>query len=127
MIQELCEVIAHQTMVKLPTPRMQTSVVRREDGLLDVSHVLPPRRSNSVQLTTNVLLVSVGETVEKATLSLMVHRWKKGKWPLVKPAYMTWEGYNFEDAVGHERMLGERRCLHTFVHLEEFESGNTRC
>ncbi len=33
-----------------------------------------------------------------------------GQNPIV--AYMTWEGYNFEDAVIMSERLGERRCLH---------------
>ena len=42
-----------------------------------------------------------------------------GQNPIV--AYMTWEGYNFEDAViMSERLVKED--VYTSVHLEEFES-----
>ena len=42
-----------------------------------------------------------------------------GKNPIV--AYMTWEGYNFEDTViMSERLVKED--VYTSVHLEEFES-----
>ncbi len=58
--------------------------VRREDGAFDVYHIQKFRRSNSGTAYNQRTLQSWRCRWKKATLSLTVHRWKKGKWPLVK-------------------------------------------
>ena len=73
---------------------------------------------------TNVLLVKVGDIVEKGDFiadgpSMEGGEMALGQNPIV--AYMTWEGYNFEDAViMSERLVKDD--VYTSVHLEEFES-----
>ena len=98
--------------------------VRREDGSLDVYHVQKFRRSNSGTAYNQRTLVKVGETVEKGDFIADGPSMEKGEMALGQNpivAYMTWEGYNFEDAViMSERLVKED--VYTSVHLEEFES-----
>ena len=98
--------------------------VRREDGSLDVYHITKFRRSNSGTAYNQRTLVKVGDLVEKGDFiadgpSMERGEMALGQNPIV--AYMTWEGYNFEDAViMSERLVKED--VYTSVHLEEFES-----
>ena len=98
--------------------------VRREDGSLDVYHIQKFRRSNSGTAYNQRTLVKVGDVVEKGDFiadgpSMENGEMALGQNPIV--AYMTWEGYNFEDAViMSERLVKDD--VYTSVHLEEFES-----
>ena len=98
--------------------------VRREDGSLDVHTVQKFRRSNSGTAYNQRTLVKVGDIVEKGDFiadgpSMEGGEMALGQNPIV--AYMTWEGYNFEDAViMSERLVKDD--VYTSVHLEEFES-----
>ncbi|EPX17317.1 DNA-directed RNA polymerase subunit beta, partial [Streptococcus agalactiae LDS 610] len=98
--------------------------VRREDGSLDVYHVQKFRRSNSGTAYNQRTLVKVGDLVEKGDFIADGPSMEKGEMALGQNpvvAYMTWEGYNFEDAViMSERLVKED--VYTSVHLEEFES-----
>ncbi len=98
--------------------------VRREDGSLDVYTIQKFRRSNSGTAYNQRTLVKVGDIVEKGDFiadgpSMEGGEMALGQNPIV--AYMTWEGYNFEDAViMSERLVKDD--VYTSVHLEEFES-----
>ncbi len=98
--------------------------IRRQDGSLDVYHITKFRRSNSGTAYNQRTLVKVGDIVEKGDFiadgpSMENGEMALGQNPVV--AYMTWEGYNFEDAViMSERLVKED--VYTSVHLEEFES-----
>ncbi|WP_373760414.1 DNA-directed RNA polymerase subunit beta, partial [Streptococcus ferus] len=98
--------------------------VRREDGSLDVYQITKFRRSNSGTAYNQRTLVKVGDLVEKGDFiadgpSMELGEMALGQNPVV--AYMTWEGYNFEDAViMSERLVKDD--VYTSVHLEEFES-----
>ena len=98
--------------------------VRREDGALDVYHIQKFRRSNSGTAYNQRTLVKVGDAVEKGDFIADGPSMEKGEMALGQNpivAYMTWEGYNFEDAViMSERLVKED--VYTSVHLEEFES-----
>ena len=98
--------------------------VRREDGSLDVYHITKFRRSNSGTSYNQRTLVKVGDTVEKGDFIADGPSMEKGEMALGQNpivAYMTWEGYNFEDAViMSERLVKDD--VYTSVHLEEFES-----
>lgn len=98
--------------------------VRREDGSLDVYHITKFRRSNSGTAYNQRTLVKIGDIVEKGDFIADGPSMEKGEMALGQNpivAYMTWEGYNFEDAViMSERLVKED--VYTSVHLEEFES-----
>ncbi|RKW00493.1 MAG: DNA-directed RNA polymerase subunit beta, partial [Streptococcus sp.] len=98
--------------------------VRREDGSLDVYHIQKFRRSNSGTAYNQRTLVKVGDVVEKGDFIADGPSMEKGEMALGQNpivAYMTWEGYNFEDAViMSERLVKDD--VYTSVHLEEYES-----
>lgn len=98
--------------------------VRREDGSLDVYQIQKFRRSNSGTAYNQRTLVKVGDVVEKGDFIADGPSMEKGEMALGQNpivAYMTWEGYNFEDAViMSERLVKDD--VYTSVHLEEYES-----
>jgi DNA-directed RNA polymerase subunit beta len=98
--------------------------VRREDGSLDVYTISKFRRSNSGTAYNQRTLVKVGDIVEKGDFIADGPSMEKGEMALGQNpivAYMTWEGYNFEDAViMSERLVKDD--VYTSVHLEEYES-----
>ena len=122
MIQELQLLL--NTMVKLSYSDADKVEVRREDGSLDVYTIQKFRRSNSGTAYNQRTFVKVGDIVEKGDFiadgpSMEGGEMALGQNPIV--AYMTWEGYNFEDAViMSERLVKDD--VYTSVHLEEFES-----
>jgi len=98
--------------------------VRREDGALDKYAVTKFRRSNSGNSYNQRTLVQPGDKVEKGEIiadgpSMENGELALGQNPLV--AYMTWEGYNYEDAViMSERLVKDD--VYTSIHIEEYES-----
>ncbi len=98
--------------------------VRRADGTLDKYDIIKYHRSNSGTCYNQRPNVSVGEEVEVGdTLangpSMENGELALGQNPLV--AFMTWEGYNYEDAViMSERLVKDD--VYTSIHIEEFES-----
>ena len=97
---------------------------RREDGTLDKYKVTKFRRSNSGTSYNQRPLVQVGDKVDKDEIigngpSMEGGEMALGQNPLV--AYMTWEGYNFEDAViMSERLVKDD--VYTSIAIEEYES-----
>ena len=98
--------------------------VRREDGTLDKYKLMKFHRSNSGKNYNQTPIVRVGEEVkadevladgpamEQGELAL-------GQNPLI--AFMTWDGYNFEDAIAiNERLVKED--VYTSIHIEAHES-----
>lgn len=98
--------------------------IRREDGTLDNYKLMKFRRSNGGKNYNQKPLVKVndkiavddvladGPSMEKGELAL-------GQNPVV--AFMTWQGYNFEDAIViNERLV--REDVYTSIHIEEYES-----
>ncbi|MCL2858670.1 MAG: DNA-directed RNA polymerase subunit beta [Streptococcaceae bacterium] len=98
--------------------------VRRKGGELDVYLVQKYRRSNSGTSYNQRPLANVGDKVEKGDIlgdgpSMENGEMALGQNPLV--AYMTWEGYNFEDAViMSERLIKDD--VYTSIAIEELES-----
>lgn len=98
--------------------------VRREDGALDSYKLMKFRRSNGGKNYNQTPIVHVddhvdadevladGPSMEQGELAL-------GQNPLI--AFMTWDGYNFEDAIAiNERLVKED--VYTSIHIEEHES-----
>ena len=80
-------------------------------------------RSNQSTCINQVPVVSVGDRVEKDDVIADGPAIKNGEISLGKNAligFMTWEGYNYEDAV----LLNEkivRNDMYTSIHIEEYE------
>ena len=89
----------------------------------DVYHITKFRRSNSGTAYNQHTLVKVGDIVEKGDFIADGPSMEKVKWPLVKTqssAYMTWDGYNYEDAI----ILSERLVKKMFIHQFTWKSLN---
>jgi DNA-directed RNA polymerase subunit beta (EC 2.7.7.6) len=98
--------------------------IRRTTGELDKYTVTKYRRSNSGTSYNQRPLVQIGDKVDKDEIigngpSMEGGEMALGQNPLV--AYMTWEGYNFEDAViMSERLVKDD--VYTSIAIEEYES-----
>ena len=98
--------------------------IRAEDGTRDEYHLTKFLRSNQSNCYNQKPIVFQGEYVEAGEViadgpSTANGELALGKNPLI--GFMTWEGYNYEDAV----LLSERLVMHdvyTSVHIEEYEA-----
>jgi len=98
--------------------------VRRDNGALDVYHITKFRRSNSGTSYNQRTLVKQGDRVEKGDILADGPSMENGEMALgqnVVVGFMTWEGYNYEDAVIMSRRL-VKDDVYTSVHIEEYES-----
>ena len=97
-------------------------VVAREDGLKDTYELLKFKRTNQGTCFNQRPTVSRGEYVEKGQVIADGPATSKGEVALGKNAligFMTWEGYNYEDAVLlNERLV--RDDVYTSLHIEEY-------
>ena len=99
-------------------------VVRTENGEKDVYHLIKFKRSNQSNCYNQKPIVFKGDKVEQGEViadgpSTCNGEIALGKNPLI--GFMTWEGYNYEDAV----LLSERLVkddVYTSVHIEEYEA-----
>jgi len=99
-------------------------VIRTEIGRKDTYRLQKFSRSNQGTCINQRPIVSKGEKVEKGAViadgpSTQMGELALGKNPLI--GFMTWEGYNFEDAI----LLSEnlvKEDVYTSIHIEEFEA-----
>ena len=99
-------------------------VIRQDNGVRDVYHLTKFSRSNQSNCYNQRPIVDKGERVEAGQViadgpSTSGGEMALGKNPLI--GFMTWEGYNYEDAV----LLSERLVqddVYTSVHIEEYEA-----
>ena len=98
--------------------------VRRDDGSLDKYKLMKFRRSNGGKNYNQTPIVHVGDRVDADEVladgpSMEQGELALGQNPLI--AFMTWDGYNFEDAIAiNERLVKED--VYTSIHIEEHES-----
>lgn len=98
--------------------------VRRDDGSLDTYKLMKFRRSNGGKNYNQTPIVRVGDRVDADDVladgpSMEEGELALGQNPLI--AFMTWDGYNFEDAIAiNERLVKED--VYTSIHIEEHES-----
>ncbi len=97
--------------------------VTADNGDIDDYEIIKFMRSNQSTCINQVPVVSVGDRVEKDDVIADGPAIKNGEISLGKNAligFMTWEGYNYEDAV----LLNEkivRNDVYTSIHIEEYE------
>jgi DNA-directed RNA polymerase subunit beta len=100
-------------------------IIKRDvDGNRDVYHLTKFKRSNQSNCYNQKPIIFKGDHVEKGEViadgpSTQNGEIALGKNPLI--GFMTWEGYNYEDAV----LLSERLVqddVYTSVHIEEYEA-----
>jgi DNA-directed RNA polymerase subunit beta len=98
--------------------------IRRKSGELDAYHIMKYRRSNSGTSYNQRPLVREGDKVDAGEIIVNGPAMENGEMaigqnPLV--AFMTWEGYNFEDAViMSDRLVKED--VYTSIAIEEYEA-----
>ncbi len=94
-----------------------------DNGVVDVYHVTKFMRSNQGTCINQVPVVDVNQRVEAGSVIADGPATKDGEISLGKNAligFMTWEGYNYEDAV----LISEkivRDDVYTSIHIEEYE------
>ena len=99
-------------------------IKRDSDGNRDVYHLIKFSRSNQSNCYNQKPIVFKGDHVEAGEViadgpSTQNGEIALGKNPLI--GFMTWEGYNYEDAVLlSERLVQED--VYTSVHIEEYEA-----
>ena len=98
-------------------------VVRCEDGSADTYELIKFMRSNQSTCVNQRPCVQAGEQVKKGDVLADGPATKEGEISLGKNAligFMTWEGYNYEDAVLlNEKLV--REDVYTSIHIEEYE------
>ncbi len=98
--------------------------VRRDDGSLDKYKLMKFHRSNGGKNYNQTPIVRVGDRVDADEVladgpAMENGELALGQNPLI--AFMTWDGYNFEDAIAiNERLVKED--VYTSIHIEEHES-----
>ena len=97
-------------------------VIKTEGGLKDVYELIKFKRSNQSTCVNQKPIVKVGESVEKGQVIADGPATYNGEISLGKNAligFMTWEGYNYEDAVLlNEKLV--RNDVYTSIHIEEY-------
>ncbi|MGX7024584.1 DNA-directed RNA polymerase subunit beta [Vagococcus hydrophili] len=98
--------------------------VRRSNGALDKYTVIKFHRSNAGTSYNQRSIVKLGEIVEAGDTLADGSSMEEGEMALgqnVLVAFMTWEGYNYEDAIIMSRRL-VKDDVYTSIHIEEYES-----
>ena len=97
-------------------------VVRTDSGTKDVYHLIKFKRSNQGTCVNQHPIVDIGDRVEAKQVIADGPATDQGEISLGKNAligFMTWEGYNYEDAVLlNERLV--RDDVYTSIHIEEY-------
>ena len=99
--------------------------MKNDDGTTDTYHVIKFMRSNQGTCVNQVPVVSKGQRVKKKRGAGRRPRHLQRRDQLGKKrldtAFMTWEGYNYEDAVLiNEKIV--RDDVYTSIHIEEYET-----
>ncbi len=118
----VCVVAKHSGVVERSISNEIT--IKTEDGRRDVYKLTKFSRSNQSNCYNQRPMVFKGDKVEQGQViadgpSTSKGELALGKNPLI--GFMTWEGYNYEDAVLlSERLVQED--VYTSVHIEEYEA-----
>ncbi|MGW8114968.1 DNA-directed RNA polymerase subunit beta [Caproicibacterium sp. NSD3] len=118
----VCVLAKHAGVVKsVSADRVE---VITDDGKLDSYHIIKFMRSNQGTCINQVPVVNANDRVQKGDVLADGPATKDGEISLGKNAligFMTWEGYNYEDAV----LISEkvvREDVYTSIHIEEHET-----
>ena len=99
-------------------------IVRNDNGEREVYHLLKFKRSNQSNCYNQRPIVYKGDKIKKGDViadgpSTCMGEIALGKNPLI--GFMTWEGYNYEDAVLLSEKLVQND-VYTSIHIEEYEA-----
>ncbi len=117
----VCKVAANDGVVKFVAA--DKIEIEREDGAIDTYKLSKYQRSNQSNCINQRPIVSIGEKVKAGDIIADGPATENGELALGKNVligFMTWEGYNYEDAVLiNERIV--RDDVYTSIHIEEYE------
>ena len=98
-------------------------IIREEDGTLHTYNTYQFLRSNQDTAILQKPIVRVGEVVDAGDIIADGQSMQNGELALgrnVRIGFMTWDGYNFEDAViMNEKMV--REDIYTSIHIDQYE------
>ncbi|MBR1507851.1 MAG: DNA-directed RNA polymerase subunit beta [Eubacterium sp.] len=118
----VCIIAKNDGIVELSSS--EEIIIKNDNGELDEYHVIKFARSNQGNCMNQRPIVKKGDRVKAGDViadgaSTSGGELALGKNPLI--GFMTWEGYNYEDAVLlSERLVKED--VYTSVHIEEYET-----
>ena len=118
----VCILAAHDGTVEYVDA--EKIIVRCADGSADTYELIKFMRSNQGNCNNQRPIVQVGDVVKTGDVLADGPATKNGEISLGKNAlvgFMTWEGYNYEDAVLlNEKLV--REDVYTSIHIEEYET-----
>ena len=98
-------------------------IIKREDGVKDRYKLLKFKRSNSGTCINQTPIISKGDQIQAGDVIADGPATDLGEVALGRNmfvAFMTWEGYNYEDAILiNEKLVKEDRL--STIHIEEYE------
>ena len=98
-------------------------IIKREDGVKDRYKLLKFKRSNAGTCINQAPIINKGDQIEKGDVIADGPATDLGEIALRRNlfvAFMTWEGYNYEDAILiNEKSVKEDRL--STIHIEEYE------
>ena len=98
-------------------------IIKREDGVKDRYKLLKFKRSNAGTCINQAPIINKGDQIEKGDVIADGPATDLGEIALGRNmfvAFMTWEGYNYEDAILINENLVKEDRLST-IHIEEYE------
>ena len=117
-------IIAKNSGVVKKVSSEEIHIEREDDGQIDKYKLLKFKRSNQGTTINQRPIVQAGEKIQKGQVIADGPSTELGEIALGKNllvAFMTWEGYNYEDAI----LINEKLVIDdtlTSVHIEEYES-----
>ena len=98
-------------------------IIKREDGVKDRYKLLKFKRSNAGTCINQAPIINKGDQIEKGDVIADGPATDLGEIALGRNmfvAFMTWEGYNYEDSILiNEKLVKEDRL--STIHIEEYE------
>ena len=98
-------------------------IIKREDGVKDRYRLLKFKRSNAGTCINQAPIINKGDQIQKGDVIADGPATDLGEIALGRNmfvAFMTWEGYNYEDAILiNEKLVKEDRL--STIHIEEYE------
>ncbi len=117
-------VIAKNSGTVIRVTAEEIRISRWDGGGVDIYKLLKFKRSNQGTCINQRPIVSMGEEVEKGQVIADGPSTNEGEISLGKDVlvgFMTWEGYNYEDAILISEKL-VRDDVYTSIHIEEYEA-----
>ncbi len=116
-------IVVHVEAREIRVRRIEIVDGKEVEGDIDRYKLQKFVRSNNGMCFNQIPIVKVGERVSKGDILADGPSMEKGELALgrnVLVAFMTWEGYNYEDAIiMSERLVKED--VYTSIHIEEYE------